>query len=316
MIEKWFLDSEKMKNRKIENCILCNAQLPDKPRSAASGVTVEVGGREFVQLDYQIVECDSCNLLNKTNILTEEDLSEYYNNVDFEKWATDDLYPTDRILVNQLERLPPGAKILDFGCSSGRLLSRFSGVFECYGVEESERASEIARQRGITMLDFADLRTGGFRFDVILMVDVFEHLVQPLAVLSDLRSAMGPSAQLIIATGNGDFASCRKDPANFWYFRNVEHVSMLTSKAAKCLAEGLNLTLVSMTECSHSNAGWLQTAFEATREWLFFSFRSASPLVRRVWSYIPLLKRVASWREQPIRLTGKDHVIAVYCSDS
>lgn len=71
----------------------------------------------------------------------------------FAKWENDDLFPTEAATLALLTSLPPGSRVLDFGCSTGRLLDRLGPRYERYGIEVNEPAAKIAAGRGITILD-------------------------------------------------------------------------------------------------------------------------------------------------------------------
>src|SRR5262249_23714357 len=145
---------------------------------------------------------------------------------------------------------PNGSAILDFGCSSGRLLAPLTSTHRCFGVEVNEAAAAEAAKKGITMLsDVADIRAP--KFDAIILVDLFEHIGRPLDLLRSLSRRLTDNGMLAIVTGNGDAPACRRDPALFWYFRNLEHLCMLTRKHAELICKQLGLRLGRWIELSH-----------------------------------------------------------------
>lgn len=97
--------------------------------------------------------------------------------------------------------LPPGARILDAGCGSGRNmveLARHGGVT---GIELSETSAALARERGagevisgsVLEMPFAD-----DSFDLAVSLDVIEHLEDDLGALRELRRTVAPGGALLV----------------------------------------------------------------------------------------------------------------------
>lgn len=85
--------------------------------------------------------------------------------------------------------VPPDAKrVLSIGCATGKteevLIKK--GI-EVVGVELNPEAAEIARERGLTILEGdaseVDVNIDGKYYDCIIYADVLEHLLDPVAVL-------------------------------------------------------------------------------------------------------------------------------------
>jgi hypothetical protein len=79
--------------------------------------------------------------LYKDVALSDQSLNEYYAGVDFKKWEIPGLFPTERIVIEHLKALSPGARVLDVGCSSGRLLSALPAHYLRYGMEPNATAA-------------------------------------------------------------------------------------------------------------------------------------------------------------------------------
>jgi SAM-dependent methyltransferase len=98
--------------------------------------------------------------------------------------------------------LPPGARILDAGCGSGRNMVELADFGQVTGLELSEASVERARERGVgdvvagsltDRLPFPDAT-----FDLALALDVLEHLDDDLAALRELRRGVRPGGRLLI----------------------------------------------------------------------------------------------------------------------
>lgn len=99
-------------------------------------------------------------------------------------------------------RLRRSAKILEAGCGTGgnlALLARFGSVT---GVEMDPGAAAMARRRGAARvleghLPEAMPRFAG-RFDLIVLLDVLEHIDDDLASLAALERLLSPGGKLVI----------------------------------------------------------------------------------------------------------------------
>jgi SAM-dependent methyltransferase len=109
-----------------------------------------------------------------------------------------------RIVGHYLDllKLPASAQVLEVGCGTGgnlELLSRYGTV---QAVETDPIALEYARDRGIARVEEGRLPDGlefdESGFDLIVLLDVLEHVEQDVASLARLRELLGPRGHLIV----------------------------------------------------------------------------------------------------------------------
>ena len=185
-------------------------------------------------MPYVVRECLHCGLLFRSCTLCRSDFEDLYRRFDFHRWETDGLYPTERLVLAVLRELPPGKQILDFESPSGRLLSKLVATQDCYGVDLNSAAWAEAAAKGIKLLSLDSFGSGtGMQFDVVILIDVFEHLTAPLVFLRKLFACLRHGGMLIIVTGNGDSRLCRINPGQFWYFRH--HPARLYVDKTPCI---------------------------------------------------------------------------------
>ena len=106
------------------------------------------------------------------------------------------------------EVLPPGASILDWGCGQGALSQRLADLgFRVQAVDLS--AADFRASVPFENLDFNDgqqlaafLRKYESSFDLILGVEVIEHLENPWQYMRNLRHLVKPGGFLLLSTPN------------------------------------------------------------------------------------------------------------------
>jgi SAM-dependent methyltransferase len=108
-----------------------------------------------------------------------------------------------RVLRAAIERLPlpAGARLLDAGCGSGRMLDELARYGDVTGVDLSWESVAAARARGHTVVR-APVEAMPFAagaFDVVTCLDVIEHTADDRATLAELRRVTRPGG-LLIAT--------------------------------------------------------------------------------------------------------------------
>jgi 2-polyprenyl-6-hydroxyphenyl methylase / 3-demethylubiquinone-9 3-methyltransferase len=105
-----------------------------------------------------------------------------------------------------------GLRLLDIGCGGGLLSEPMSRLgFEVLGVDASERnvavAAAHAEQQGLAVAYRAAtaeqlLAEGAGPFDVVLNMEVIEHVADPGAFLRDCLRLVRPGGMMILATLN------------------------------------------------------------------------------------------------------------------
>ncbi len=103
----------------------------------------------------------------------------------------------------------PGSRVLDIGCAAGdvaRILSQRG--CSVWGVENDRVAAELARAycKGVVLGDIADLdleeTLAGTAFDVVLFLDVLEHLLDPAAALRKAAGVLAADGKVLASIPN------------------------------------------------------------------------------------------------------------------
>ena len=102
----------------------------------------------------------------------------------------------DALLRMLVRRYSSGGALLDIGCGFGYLLEGFDRGFLLHGSDISAHAVGVAARRlGRARMVVADVQDGipfACPFDVILAVNVMEHLPQPEVALAAIARALRP----------------------------------------------------------------------------------------------------------------------------
>jgi SAM-dependent methyltransferase len=108
-----------------------------------------------------------------------------------------------RIVTGAIERLapPPGARILDVGCGSGRMLDELARWGSVSGLDAEHAGVAAARSRG-----HEDVRLGVAEelpwpdgaFDLVTCLDVIEHTPDDGRTLAELRRVTRPGGHLLV----------------------------------------------------------------------------------------------------------------------
>jgi len=97
-----------------------------------------------------------------------------------------------------------GKKILDVGCGEGGVLTPYEQAgYDCTGLEYSPERVNYASEKGASNIKFIQGNIEQFssdqKFDVILMLDVIEHVDQKLQALDNIKKMLLPEGIVIIS---------------------------------------------------------------------------------------------------------------------
>ena len=135
-----------------------------------------------------------------------------------------------RFYANIIKRYRDSGKILEIGCGLGNVLMRLEDRFETHGIDVSEYAIEQARAntpRSVLRVATAE-EVGSLPgpFDVIAAFHVFEHLVDPGAVLKECARMTKPGGLLMIATPNTEAPFAKRKGPQWYAARDPTHISL------------------------------------------------------------------------------------------
>lgn len=147
-----------------------------------------------------------------------------------------------RKVLKRIKKHKRSGKLLEVGCSAGFFLdeARQAG-FDVTGIELSEWAMNFAKNKlGLTDL-YSSVEEGNFPdhcFDVIVMQDVIEHLVDPAGMLLKLRKLIKNNGILYISTPNIASRAAKLFKMRWWGI-NAFHLFYFSKKTLSQLLMNL-----------------------------------------------------------------------------
>jgi SAM-dependent methyltransferase len=103
--------------------------------------------------------------------------------------------------LQRLSNMPDMPLILDFGCGTGKMLEDLKKIALVHGCDNNDAAIEFCKLRGlqnITKIRDASTPYPDNYFDVILAMDVIEHIENDLDVIKELKRILKPGGYLFI----------------------------------------------------------------------------------------------------------------------
>lgn len=166
-----------------------------------------------------------------------------------------------------LNHLPPdvvsndAARVLDIGCWDGEVLAGLPKSWERSGVELNRQAAAAARKKGLVIFDepIEQCRLENARYDLVLMMDVLEHLDDPLFTMKKVAELLACGGSFFALTGNAKSLACRLYKGKWYYLNYAEHVASFSPSSLKITMEKAGLKLERIRAVVHPASSRLTT---------------------------------------------------------
>ena len=147
--------------------------------------------------------------------------------------------------VDFIRKFRPSGRLLDVGCAYGFFLQEAKRVYDASGIELAEDAAAHCRQTGLRVLsgvaDEANLAKLG-AMDVIVLLDVIEHLPSPGETLALCARHLNPGGILVITTGDFGALTARLAGAHWRLMTPPQHLWFFSRESIRRMAASLGLT--------------------------------------------------------------------------
>jgi 2-polyprenyl-3-methyl-5-hydroxy-6-metoxy-1,4-benzoquinol methylase len=186
---------------------------------------------------FALSKCINCGLVQTTEKI---DLDQIYSQMEDPDYVASEPARAQqaRDLLSQLGPLK-GKSLLDFGAASGILVSEAAKLGAlAIGVEKSRWLVEQAerKSRPVTIRTLTELESENMKFDVITLVDVIEHVDDPLGTLIQCERLLRPGGKILLTTPDHASIARQLFRAKWWHYR-AAHITYFSLRDLNFLAE-------------------------------------------------------------------------------
>ena len=137
------------------------------------------------------------------------------------------------------QHLPAEARSgLDIGCGAGKQLEVMAGQLDlAAGVEPDPQARQVAGARGLTVhsgtAEALPPEIAGQQWDVIVMLHVLEHCLDPLRALRNAHALLRPGGLLVVETPNNACLGLHLAQESWHWLDVPRHLNFFTEASLK-----------------------------------------------------------------------------------
>lgn len=173
--------------------------------------TEELSLRERSRVHWAIVRCRICGVVAVDPQPTAESAQQAYTaeGYGFARSHRADIFlggiPYSTRVLAEIETRAGKGTLLDVGCATGEfLLTARARGWAVHGIEVSPHAAAVAHQRGlrVSIGTLAQAHLAPNSFDAVTMLDVIEHVSDPLEELKTVHRLLRPGGVLCLETPN------------------------------------------------------------------------------------------------------------------
>jgi len=151
--------------------------------------------------------------------------------------------------VAVIQRHCAGGRLLELGCAYGFFLQEAKRCFDVAGIELAADAAEHCRRGGLNVstgvADARNLASLG-AMDVIVLLDVIEHLPDPRETFRLCVGHLNPGGIIVLTTGDFSSLYARLAGARWRLMTPPQHMWFFTPESIRRLAQSLGLTVESV----------------------------------------------------------------------
>ncbi|OGG09124.1 hypothetical protein A2154_00100 [Candidatus Gottesmanbacteria bacterium RBG_16_43_7] len=200
----------------------------------------------LVKNGYTLFQCQTCGLI-QTDLKKEYQkfVKEYYDKGYFTgdpKYCAYDEYERDKVYIlanlkkmfGRLANYLGQGTLLDVGCAMGHLV-KYANTrgWDAYGFDPSAYALSRVPQEYKYKVKNGTIDTVSYKpgmFDAVTMLDVIEHLKDPVGNLKKVRTFLKDDGYLVIATGDIRSAAAKLFAKHWTFFNPPQHLFFFSKK--------------------------------------------------------------------------------------
>jgi SAM-dependent methyltransferase len=235
----------------IVNCWVCDSSMLEKIKD--SDLSGELKSSNFTITDksygktFALYRCINCGFVQCSDV---DDPIIFYEHM------VDELYQDTRgprlVQANQILKLIPkkytGGRLLDVGAGSGILVeAAMKAGFNAKGIEPSSWLHSEAAKMGIPVVrGVLPSEEIGDNYDVVTLIDVLEHVVNPVELLNEIFKVLSHSGCIVIVIPNVKSVAAKIFKGKWWHFRYA-HLGYFDSKTIKIVCERACFKIVELS---------------------------------------------------------------------
>jgi len=153
--------------------------------------------------------------------------------------------------VQFIRSLRNGGRLLEIGCAYGFFLEEARRFYDVAGIEVADAPVAFCRSRGLAVINGVAEESVIAQFgmlDVIVLLDVIEHLPDPQNTLALCRLHLNPGGVIVITTGDFGSLYARLAGPKWRLMTPPQHLWFFTRESIRRLSHSLGLELES---CDH-----------------------------------------------------------------
>lgn len=182
-----------------------------------------------IKVTYSV--CDTCGFIHKDKLYHVDSEVEKYNyslhNNSFESEGYVKIFRD--LVIEHITPLNIKGKVLEYGSGPGPVLKKLLEI-EGYKVINYDPYF------------YNDLDYLNHKYELITSTEVVEHFYDPLSEFKKLSDLLIPGGYLVIMT---KLRTMKLDKfTNWWYRRDITHVSFYTIKSLEIIAKKFNLSII------------------------------------------------------------------------
>lgn len=240
-----------------EKCRICNSDTvlkwPSNLEGPLSSESFAITDTHYGQTS-AIYQCGECGFMQCNDL---SDVLAYYERLEDEAYENGrkERYLQAEALIEELKKQGPPSRLLDVGAGSGILVeAAIKAGFNAEGIEPSSWLQQQAGERGLPVRrGLLDDIASEEAYDAITLIDVIEHVEDPMALLKGIRKRLAPGGVALIVTPDCRSFFARLLGRRWWHYR-VAHIGYFNQTNLELACRKSDLEVLSM-----KRPGWFFT---------------------------------------------------------
>lgn len=198
---------------------------------------------------WHLYKCKRCAFVFANPYLPENEIIRFYSQLVDQEYSIEAEGRAKNFvtILKRLDRLTgTGGRLLDVGAASGIFLNlaRQAG-YRAEGVEPSTYLVAEARKKyGIEILKGTiDDVAADHRYSVITLLDIIEHLVDPVAFLTKVDRRLASGGILVLVTPDINSLAAQLAARRWWHYR-MAHLNFFSLKSLNYLLEKMDYRII------------------------------------------------------------------------